>query len=329
MSKTCIGCGAVLQDKNSSEIGYVTELEKELCERCFQIRHYNKYQVVEKTNQEYENILKKIANTDDLVVFVVDVLHINKKIKEVLDFFKQDILLVLTKRDLLPKVIYEQRLLDYMDVFSDHFVDKVMISSQKNYQFDELYEKIKTYQKSPNVYIVGLTNAGKSTMINQFLKDYTESDKVITTSMLPSTTLDMIEIPINESLVFIDTPGILDEGNFIHTIQDGKQLKKITPKKEIRPISYQVRGTQYFKIEDFFYLEVPDNQIIFYFSNALKIERFYQKKEKQHLICHELSITGKEDIVIPGLGFIKVMKSGKVSIYLPEGVNCYTRKSFI
>ncbi|MBS7021021.1 MAG: 50S ribosome-binding GTPase [Firmicutes bacterium] len=329
MSKTCIGCGAILQDKEINEVGYVSSLEKDLCERCFQIRHYNKYQVVEKTNQEYEEILKNIAKTKDLVIFVVDVLHINQKIKEVLDFFNQDILLVLTKRDLLPKVIYEQRLLDYMDVFSNHFVDKIMISSQKNYQFDELYEKIKKYQKSPRVYVVGLTNAGKSTMLNQFLKDYTKSDKVITTSMLPSTTLNMIEIPIDESLTLIDTPGILDEGNFIHIIEDGKLLKKITPKKEIRPISYQVKGTQYFKIEDFFYLEAKDNQIIFYVSNALSIERYYQKKEMEHLVCHHISVKGKEDLVIPGLGFIKFMKPGTIVIYLPEGVNCYTRKSFI
>ena len=38
MIKKCIGCGSVLQDSHPDEIGYVTDLEKELCERCFKNR---------------------------------------------------------------------------------------------------------------------------------------------------------------------------------------------------------------------------------------------------------------------------------------------------
>lgn len=328
MSKTCIGCGAILQDKEKEQVGYVQNLDNELCERCFQIRHYNHYQKVEKTNQEYEEILKKVAKTNDLVIFVVDLLNISEELTKVLSFLNQDILLVMTKRDLIPRSIYEQRLLDYMDDYSSHFVDKIMISSKKNYQFDELYVKIKKYQSSKNVYVVGLTNAGKSTMINQFVKNYTDKDITITTSMIPSTTLDMITIPIDEDLTFIDTPGILDQGNLL-TVSDEKRMKKVTPKKEIRPISYQIRGTQYFKIEDFFYLEAKDNQLIFYMSNALKIQRFYKENVPAELVRHEISMKSREDIVVPGLGFMKVMRKGKVVLYLPEQVSYFIRDSFI
>ena len=58
MIKKCIGCGSVLQDSHPDEIGYVTDLEKELCERCFKIRHYNHYQTVQKTNQEYQRCIQ-------------------------------------------------------------------------------------------------------------------------------------------------------------------------------------------------------------------------------------------------------------------------------
>lgn len=326
MTKTCMGCGAILQNQDPKQVGYVSDLEKDLCERCFKIRHYNQYQTVEKTNQDYIPILKQIASTNDLVLFVVDLWNMSPKIQEILSYFHDHVLLVMTKRDLLPKSLYEQRLLDYMN--DDSFVDKIMISSQKNYQFDLLYEKIKQYQTSNHVYVVGLTNAGKSTMLNQIIKNYTNLETTITTSMQPSTTLGMIEIPVDETLTLIDTPGILDEGNFLNAVTP-KMMKKMIPKKAIKPISYQVKGTQYIWIEDICSLTIKDNDVIFYVANTLKLERFYKEKDTSHFVSHRFTLDGKQDIVIPGLGFIKVIKPGNVTIYIPENIDVFTRKSFI
>ena len=326
MIKKCIGCGSILQDQDPNQIGFVSSLEKDLCERCFKIRHYNQYQTVEKTNQDYIPILKQIATTNDLVLFVVDLWNMSPKLDEILSYFHDHVLLVMTKRDLLPKGLYEQRLLDYMN--DDSFVDKIMISSQKNYQFDLLLEKIKQYQTSQRVYVVGLTNAGKSTMLNQMIKNYTQLNTTITTSMQSSTTLGMIEIPIDDTLTLIDTPGILDEGNLLHVVPP-KMLKKIVPKKEIKPISYQIKGTQSILIEDLCSFIIQDNNIVFYVSNILKIERFYKQKEISSFVSHTFTLDGKQDVVIPGLGFVKVMKPGKVTVFLPKEVSVYIRKSFI
>ena len=232
----------------------------------------------------------------------------------------------MTKRDLLPRSLYEQRLLDYMN--HESFVDKIMISSQKNYQFDLLYEKIKQYQTSNQVYVVGLTNAGKSTMLNQMIKNYTNLETTITTSMQPSTTLGMIEIPIDETLTLIDTPGILDEGNFLNVVSP-KMMKKMIPKKEIKPISYQIKGKQSIWIEDICSLDVTDNDVVFYVANTLNMERFYKEKDTSHLVSHTFTLEGKQDIVIPGLGFIKVVKPGNIIIHVPEQVNVFIRNSFI
>lgn len=329
MIKKCIGCGSVLQDSHPDEIGYVTDLEKELCERCFKIRHYNHYQTVQKTNQEYQSILLDISKTNDLVLLIVDLFHISPVIEDILSYLKNNpVLLVMTKRDVLPKSIYEKRLLDYMDQYSSSFVDKIMISSNKNYQFDLLYEKIKAYQTSSKVYVVGLTNAGKSTMLNQFMKNYTDFNQCITTSMQPSTTLDTIEIKIDDTLTFIDTPGILDEGNLLNIVPL-KMMKKMIPKKEIKPISYQIKGTQYLWVENICMISVTNNDIIFYISNVLKLNRFYKKKDAGKLKCHHFIVEEKTDLVIPGLGFIKIMKKGTIDVYLDERVKPFIRKSFI
>ena len=247
-------------------------------------------------------------------------------IEEMMTYFKKNpVLLVMTKRDILPKSIYEERLLDYM---KGQFVDKIMISSKKNYHFDLLMEKIKKYQTSKYVYVVGLTNAGKSTMLNQIIKNYTNLETTITTSMQPSTTLGTIEIPLDETLTLIDTPGILDEGNLLNVV-DPKVMKKVIPKKEIKPISYQVKGTQYFWIDDICSFTVTDNNIVIFISNTLQIKRFYKETDTSNFIPHTFTVKEKQDIVIPGLGFIKVMSSGKITIYVKEQVDVFIRKSFI
>lgn len=326
MNKTCIGCGALLQDKDPNQVGYVSDLEKELCERCFKIRHYNHYQTVEKNNQDYLSILENTITTNDLILFVVDLWNMSPMIEEMMTYFKKNpVLLVMTKRDILPKSIYEERLLDYM---KGQFVDKIMISSKKNYHFDLLMEKIKKYQTSKYVYVVGLTNAGKSTMLNQIIKNYTNLETTITTSMQPSTTLGTIEIPLDETLTLIDTPGILDEGNLLNVV-DPKVMKKVIPKKEIKPISYQVKGTQYFWIDDICSFTVTDNNIVIFISNTLQIKRFYKETDTSNFIPHTFTVKEKQDIVIPGLGFIKVMSSGKITIYVKEQVDVFIRKSFI
>ena len=48
------------------------------------------------------------------------------------------------------------------------------------------------------MYVVGCTNVGKSTFINRIIKQVTGEGDIITTSHFPGTTLDMIEIPLDD-----------------------------------------------------------------------------------------------------------------------------------
>lgn len=309
----CTGCGIEI------------ESDKAVCERCFRIIHYNEYTIVNKNNEDFLPILKAINASQDLVLLVADLFSLGD-----LSFFRKylsnDILLVLTKKDILPKKIYEQKLLDYD--YGIHPVDKIIISSKKNYHFDELLEKIKKYQHSKNVYVVGYTNAGKSTMINKLLSDYSSNTTSITTSPLPSTTLNQIEIPLDETLTLLDTPGLLEKGNLLNLVS-GEELKKIVPKKEIKPITYQVKGKQIFVIDHYAQIEIENMNVTFYLSNQLELKRYY--KEQQILpefSTYEIKVN-HEDIVISGLGFMKCSGKGNVVVYTLNGVDVYTRKSLI
>lgn len=324
----CEGCGALLQNGDKLKEGYTTNLDNPLCNRCFRIRHYNDYQLIEKDNDYYISILKEIKSKNDLTLLVVDLFQIYDLVN-LKPYLNSNVLLVLTKRDLLPEKLYEDKILSYFDNLGLDFLDKIIISSKNNYHFDELYDLILKYKKSQYVYVVGYTNAGKSTLINNFLKLYSDNLQFITTSNLPSTTLNTIEIKVNDSFSFIDTPGILVKNSLLDKVNEDV-FKKIVPKKRIKPIVYQIKTPQSFKIDDFLYLKIKEkNNIVFYLSNNLKIERFFKDKVPSDLVCHKVFVKARHDILINGLGFIKFMEDCEVELFLPANVSYLVRFSVI
>ncbi len=107
----------------------------------------------------------------------------------------------------------------------------------------ELLEKIEEYRDGRDVYIVGVTNVGKSTLINQIIKNTAGVQDVITTSQFPGTTLDKIEIPLDDGHFLIDTPGIIHRHQMAHYLGK-KDLRIIAPLKEIKPKVYQLNEGQ-------------------------------------------------------------------------------------
>ncbi len=324
MDKRCLGCGAFLQNNDSSLEGYVIG-DHDICERCHRIKNYGEYKSSIKNNDTFINILDDISKTNSLVVLVVSVFDL----KENYDLFKKHLknptLLVLTKRDLLPKSYNNDKLINYLDI---DCVDKIVVSSVKNYNFDELIEKIRKNKTNKNVYIVGYTNDGKSTLINKLIYNYSNNIPSITTSNFPSTTLNNIEVKLDDDLTIIDTPGLLDEGNMENYFD---LIKVIVPKKEIKPITYTINIDQTFLINDLVRIDIKkNNTITMYISNTLKINRFY--KENHHLEMlekHIIDVDNNNDVVISGLGFIRIKNKTKLTIYTLKGVKVFKRKALI
>lgn len=317
----CLGCGAILQDKDSFKEGYTRDLDNKFCERCFQIKHYNKYSFVNLDSKKYLANIEKIEKTDDLVLLVTDFLNLDniKKIK-----VKNPTILVITKRDIMPKGMYEEKILANI---KGSFVYKIFVSAKNNYNLDLLLRKIEEFKKSKNVYVIGFTNAGKSTLINKFLKNYGGMEEELTTSILPSTTIDFNYININNDLVLVDTPGLIDEGS-IYNLVSGEELRKIIPRKEIRPIIYQIKSLQTIVLDKYASLYLDDNNITIYMSNDLVISRFYKEKVIDNFNFYDINVLANHDLVIEGLGFIKFKKSGKVKLGLLKGVSYFMRKSY-
>jgi len=108
-------------------------------------------------------------------------------------------------------------------------------------------------------------------------------------------------------------------------------MKKIIPNKEIKPITYQIKSKQSLFIDDLVRIDVNNNNsLTFYMSNMLNVERTFKNTDKLYnLVRHELELEDNNDIVINGLGFIKVVNRCKVVLYTLQNVDVYIRKALI
>lgn len=361
----CVGCGVTIQTENPTGLGYAPKsaLEKEIiiCQRCFKLRHYNEVQDISLTDDDFLKILNEVGRSDALIVKIVDIFDFNGSWLPGLHRFagKNKVLLVGNKVDLLPKSVKRNKLINWMKQEAKDLglrpEDVFLVSSAKGQFIKETAEAIEHYRNGKDVYIVGCTNVGKSTFINRIIKEVSGEGDIITTSHFPGTTLDVIKIPLSDGKALIDTPGIINHHQMAHFV-DPRDLKLITPKKEIKPKIYQLNEGQtlfFGGLARFDYVSGGRRSFTCYISNEIMIHRTKLENAdelyKNHvggmltpprpeqletfpkLVKHEFMIKeGKTDIVFSGLGWITVPEPGaKVVVYVPEGVQAMLRRSLI
>lgn len=367
----CIGCGIKIQTENKDEAGFTPNaaLKKGLetgelyCQRCFRLRHYNEITDVHLTDDDFLKLLHEVGDSDALVVNVVDIFDFNGSVIPGLSRFVSgnDVLLVGNKKDILPKSTKDSKvsqwLLERAHEEGLRPVDVVLTSAQNKYAIKDLIDSINKLRKGRDVYVVGVTNVGKSTLINAIIQEITGDKNVITTSRFPGTTLDKIEIPLDDGTFIFDTPGIIHRHQMAHYLK-AKDLKYISPKKEIKPKTYQLNPEQTLFLGGlgrFDFISGDRQGVTAYFDNNLTIHRtklegasdFYKKHKGTLLtppdqedaetfpvlVSYEFTIDSKMDLVFSGLGWIRVNGSKenvlKIAGWAPKGVAVLVRKAII
>lgn len=332
MTKECLGCGSVLQTTAPKDEGFVKSsvLSKaDYCERCFKIKHYGEYSVLDK-KIDTDGIIRNI-NSDNLasVAILIDALNINDNIKKYIKRFKNKKYILITKKDILPKSLKEKKLIEYIKNNVCDTENIMCISSVKNYNIDNFLNKIKE-DNVKRLYIVGFTNSGKSTFINHLLTSQMKNP-MITTSAIPNTTASYITIKLDNKITIVDTPGFIDS-NAVYNFIDYNKTIKLYPKKEIRVKTFQIRNGYSIVINDILRIDNLSkcNSFSFYMSDKLRYEKVKLKNEKLKILP-SISIETNEctDVLVNGLGFIRITKPGEFKIYALDEKMISIRKSMI
>ncbi|MFD1736646.1 ribosome biogenesis GTPase YqeH [Bacillus salitolerans] len=361
----CIGCGIGIQTDEQEGLGYAppSSLMKEvvICQRCFRLKHYNEVQDVSLTDDDFLKILNGLGKRNALIVKIVDIFDFTGSWLPGLHRFvgNNEIILVGNKADLLPKSVKSHRVINWMKHEAKEFglkpLDIFLISAEKGYGMKELVASIEDYRNGKDVYVVGCTNVGKSTFINRILKEFGGEQELITTSHFPGTTLDVIDIPIDDHSTLVDTPGIINHHQMAHYVQKS-DFKYIMPKKEIKPKVFQLNQEQTLFFGGMARLDfVSGNRQSFvcYVSNEINIHRTKLENAEELYTNHlgdMLSPPRKEDlasfpelqshvftvreekvdIVFSGLGWVTINEPGtRIVAHAPKGVGVSIRRSLI
>ncbi len=325
MIRICKGCGSTLQTLNSTIPGFVKKEQYDkaiYCERCFKIMHYGSSDIIS-TPKDINTILEKIKEDKSPILYLVDPLDMTEETFLPLKNIPNKKIIVVTKKDLLPKSVKDKKIIKYIYDLTN-IKDVYIISSVKKYNIDLLYNKIKKYKK---VYVVGYTGSGKSTFINSLLSSDISK---ITTSPLPNTTLDLINIELS-NFTIVDTPGITDNTHIANYIL-ADSYKKLIVKKEIRPKIYHLKQNYSLILDNLIKIDsVTNSNLVFYLNNNIKYRKM-KSTTKSDLISKEkvsIKVDNLTDIVIKGLGFIKVLSKGELVIYVPNKKIIGKRKKLV
>ncbi|OUC46628.1 hypothetical protein D917_07585 [Trichinella nativa] len=224
----CSGCGAPFHCIDSSLPGflpqkifdtlYSEQMTQLLCRRCHLLKEHNFLINVTVSSANYEKILSHLRIYQEvLIVLIVDLLDfpcsLLKSLPDLLGSNKS-MIVVANKVDLLSSNLdqfnvekTEKMLFEHLkDIgFCDHFnvMHTAVISAKTGWGVEKLISFIqRKWGVKGDIYLVGCTNAGKSTLFNTFLQsDMCKVQAVdlierATASLWPGTTLNLLKFPV-------------------------------------------------------------------------------------------------------------------------------------
>lgn len=358
MTKRCKGCGVVLQNTDKTQVGYTPKDDADVCQRCFRITHYDDVVISMKQGVDPDEILAKIAMMDALVLWVVDVFDFEADMIQGMNrhLIGKDIVMVATKRDLLPQTLGDEKLskfiLSRLKALGITIAGMVICGDlvhhayhEYNDSIPEILQAISYYRKGRDVVVMGMANAGKSTLLNALCHES------LTTSRHPGTTLDFNAIQMDGYTLY-DTPGLTRMDSLLTHVPDAL-LKSVIPDRALKQRNYQLYEDQTLSLGGLVRLDLigcEDVSCVAYFSQRLHIHRSKQGKADQLWQDHmhgllspaideslasmkryELSnIKTKTDVVIHGLGWFCIQGSVKqIYVYVSANANVTFRKAMI
>ena len=312
MSKICYGCGAILQTSDIEKKGYIPANklnDSSYCMRCFRMMHYGD-EARFSTPKEAKEIINKINKDNRFVIFLVDFLNINDEVIKLFKSIKKRKLLVINKCELLPPSVSPQSIYNYV---IEHYKisDPIRVKGGTTNHGVGVIKRFLEDNYIKEAYVLGLSNSGKSTLINDMMKVMGVDKKKINVSAKANTTLDFIRLELSKDLLLIDSPGFILDNS----------LSEELSSKSIKDFIIQVRENET--------ISILDGKYFFKFEEKTPINFYTYAKCVNPIHKHHKLVDGLKtrlelphgkcvDIVIRGIGIIRVKKGCVVSSTVPK-----------
>ncbi|AHI52883.1 ribosome biogenesis GTPase YqeH [Spiroplasma culicicola] len=356
--KRCVGCGKDLQIDDERRPGYVLDIEKQdYCLRCFKIKHYNRLVEQEINDQDFIDILDNINKTQEKIryYYVVDIFDLPGSRLPWLEqlISKKEVVILINKVDLIPKAVNKVKIIKYVQKFFEDSPIKdakfILTSSMKPEHVYALVNELKSVNYDQ--YIIGISNAGKSSLINACLSANQQIPSIVTSKYV-NTTLDKIKINFTEKNYIYDTPGLVKH-NHIAIATSPTYWDYFFFQKEVKQVTYQLLkgqtifygGLAWFSFEDGERIDLAKNKTLktsfhFYVNKQMPLHRTKSDNTEKYFRTHRHALSPRlkdndatftthtftfdkaapMDIHISGLGWInfKSFVGMKLSVTVPE-----------
>ncbi|MGL4687258.1 MAG: ribosome biogenesis GTPase YqeH [Fusobacteriaceae bacterium] len=367
MKKNCVGCGIGLQCEYPNRDGYLqadvlnSKREHHYCQRCFKIKNYGKNIASELSREDYKKEVAIASDSAELALAVFDIIDFEGSFDdEILDILREkESIIIINKLDLIPDDKHPSEVATWVKGrLAEEGIaplDIAIVSTKNSYGINGIYKKINHFfPKGVVAVVLGVTNVGKSSIINRLI-----GAKTITVSKYPGTTLKINRQTIPQTnIVLLDTPGLIPHGRVSDLICEECTLK-IIPSGEISRKTFKLDEDRVIFLGDLINFRVvkieeskpiisiyASQNVTFLETNIEKqkeymenkrvdvlgipceecIDKYKEQKFKKELITIEVG----EELAIKGLGWITVKRGPlHIEITLPEVIEYVIRKAFI
>ncbi|MBP3732707.1 MAG: hypothetical protein J6I84_05615 [Bacilli bacterium] len=360
----CYHCGAILQCENENEKGYIipeslhraTPIQIIYCDRCFEtMKAFNNSELEQKVDQEVLKILDDAFATDALIIWVVDLFSFNgtlnseiaKKVK------KLNVIVVGNKRDLFPLNVKDESLVEYLNVTFNAYGIKPksvrLLGATNKIDSKELIDSVNAARKGHDVYMIGNSTSGKTSIINRAMKGFeNKTSRQIKTITYPGTNVNVLEIPLSRSSFFYELPGISQTTSATGKLEKDV-VRQIVPKKMVKVITRTMSAGDALMVGSLAAFEIIKGKTTnyrFYSAEGVETRKVQSKKLDDYINENNIRRFARpvserlvsfldydmfeyamendkkwHDIAIEGLGWLSFIAQGQmIRVRLPKGV---------
>ena len=360
----CYHCGAILQCENEDEKGYIipeslhraTPIQIIYCDKCFEtMKAFNNSELEQKVDQEVLKILDDAFATDAMIIWVVDLFSFNGTLNsEIANKVKKlNVVVVGNKRDLFPMNVKDDSLIAYLnETFNAYGIKPKsvrLLGATNKIDSKELIDAMNAARKGHDVYMIGNSTSGKTSIINRAMKGFeNKTSRQIKTITYPGTSVNVLEIPLSRSSFFYELPGISQTTSATGKLEKDV-VKQLVPKKAIKMTQRTMTAGDALMIGSLAAFEVIKGKTAnyrFYAAEGVETRKVQSKKLDDYINENNIRRFARpvserlvsfldydmfeyamendkkwHDIAIEGLGWLSFIAQGQmIRIRLPKGV---------